>query len=72
MAPKTEQERLFGAACVRVTLERTGRDPTSVSLYVETLDDLDLSDEAVRRYLSEHRADVEAKLEAHRRAGGGR
>lgn len=72
MAPKTERERLFGAACVRVTLERAGRAPTSLSLYTETLDDLGVTDEDVTRYLKQHRAEVEGRLDAHRGVDHGR
>jgi hypothetical protein len=72
VAPKTEAERLFGAACVRVTLERAGHDPSTLSLYTETLGDLEVTDEAVTRYLVQHRAEVESRLDAHRGDGHGR
>lgn len=72
MAPRTERERWFGAACVRVTLERAGHDPMSMSLYRDTLADLRVEDDDVVAYLQAHRGEVEAKLDAHRRGARGR
>jgi len=63
MPPKSRQERLFGAACVYVTLERAGYDPDSQVLYQDTLRDLELAQEDVRAYLADERPAVEAALD---------
>lgn len=72
MAPKPKDQRLFGAACVRVTLERTGRDPSALEIYRETLEDLEVTDEEVSEYLRDHRVSVERSLDAHGGDRGGR
>lgn len=63
MAPKTEQERLFGASCVRVMLERGGLQPQDNEIYQGTLADLGLEDSQVLAYLENHRSDVERALD---------
>lgn len=68
MAPKTREERLFGAACLRVTLERNGGSAMN-EIYNATLDDLGLAAEDVDTYLETERAQVEAALASGRRPG---
>jgi hypothetical protein len=70
VAAKTEQERLFGAACLRVTLERAGLDPSSHEIYQGALSDLKLQDAQVVAFLSEGRAQVESALDRSRTRGG--
>lgn len=65
MPPRTKEERLFGAACLKLTLEARGGGPTEI--YESTLVDLGLTDEEVEAYLAEHRDVVKAALEAHGR-----
>lgn len=65
MPSKSHGERIFGAACVRVALERSGQDPASSGIYQGTLEDLGVDDESVLAYLSDHRREVEARLDAH-------
>ncbi|CAN0595628.1 unnamed protein product, partial [Laminaria digitata] len=57
MAPKTREERLFGAACLRVTLERNGGSAMN-EIYNATLDDLGLEAEDVDTYLETERVKV--------------
>jgi len=66
MGSKTHQERLFGAACVYITLERTGFSPAENDLYLSTLTDLDVSPGEVEQYLSDNRKTVEDALESRR------
>jgi len=66
MAPKTREERLFGAACLRVTLEQNGGSAMN-QIYNATLDDLGLAAEDVDTYLETERARVEAALASGRR-----
>ncbi len=70
MAPKTEAERIFGAACLRVTLERSGHDPARSEIYKETLNELNLSDGQVMVFLDQHRREVESRLDEHGGAAG--
>ena len=63
MPKKTHQERLFGAACVYVTLERSGLTADKNELYLSTLEDLEVSPDEVERYLSDERANVESALD---------
>ena len=65
MAPKTRDERLFGAACLKVTLERTGGSAMT-EIYTATLSDLGLTAEEVDLYLDHARTRVEAALDAGR------
>ena len=63
MTAKSYQERLFGAACVYVTLERSGLTPEKNELYLATLSDLQIEPEAVEGFLVEQRARVEGALQ---------
>lgn len=63
MAARTREEKLFGAACLRLTLESIrGRQAPEMDIYRETLQDLGLADEDVERFLEERRVDVEKAL----------
>ncbi|MCK6546508.1 hypothetical protein L6R52_11710 [Myxococcota bacterium] len=67
MPPKSREQRLFGAACLKLTLERTHGDrAATLEIYEATLRDLDLTDGAVEEYLSAHRSEVQAALDARR------
>jgi hypothetical protein len=68
MGARSREQRLFGAACVRVTLERAGLE--SSELYRSTLLDLELEPNEVDVYLMEHRAAVEAALNQRGRGDG--
>lgn len=61
MAPKTREERLFGAACLKVTLERNGGSAMN-EIYIATLDDLGLEPEEVEVFLESERPRVEEAL----------
>jgi hypothetical protein len=64
---KTREERLFGAACLRLTLERgSGHGAAGSEIYRETLMDLELTDADVDAYLESHRDAVVAALAARR------
>lgn len=65
MAPKTREERLFGAACLKVTLEKNGGSAMN-EIYTATLADLGLEPGEVEAYLRTARTRVEAALEAAR------
>jgi hypothetical protein len=62
------RDPLFGAAVLRLTFELRGAtdDPGFRFVYRRTLQDLQLTDEAVRAYVEAHRAE----LERHLGAGG--
>jgi hypothetical protein len=62
MPPRTREERLFGAACLKVQLERLGGKAGSMNIYRGALDDLQVTDEEVDAYLLEARPSVEAAL----------
>ena len=62
MARKSREQRLFGAACLKITLEQSGTAGEGGSIYTEALKDLDLTEAEVERYLSENRERVEAAL----------
>jgi hypothetical protein len=65
LAPKSRQERLFGAACLKQQLERSpGVNASASEIYRGTLRDLDLEESEVEAYLREHQAEVEAALDA--------
>lgn len=66
MAPKTREEKLFGAACLKVTLEKSEGSATN-EIYIGTLSDLGLEPDEVEVYLRAERPRVEAALEAGRR-----
>ncbi len=61
MPPKSRAERLFGAACLKLALDRTS-GPTEI--YRETLVDLGLTEEDVEAYLTEHREAVQVALDS--------
>ena len=67
MPAKTIEEKLFGAACVYVTLERSGMCPETNELYLSTLAELKLPPEDVERYLGTERTAVEQALARHGR-----
>lgn len=61
---RTRDEKLFGLACVRVTLECRGLRPEDNEIYRGALEDLGCEDADVTAYLAEHRSAVEAKVGA--------
>jgi hypothetical protein len=63
---KTREEKLFGAACLKVTLEQSGQSAEGNEIYRGALSDLDLSDGDVDAYLGTHRAQVVAAIAARR------
>ncbi len=63
MPKRTKEQRLFGAACLKLKLEARGGGPSEI--YESTLQDLDVTDEEVDVYLAEHRDMVQAALDAH-------
>lgn len=63
MPRRTKEQRLFGAACLKLTLEARGGHPSEI--YLRTLEDLELTEEEVDAYLVENRDVVQAALEAH-------
>ena len=62
MPAKSHQEKLFGAACVYVTLERQGLSPALNEMYLATLTDLGVEPGAVEQFLAEQRDIVESAL----------
>lgn len=61
---KPYQQRLFGAACLKVTLEKSrGVGTAELDLYRGALKDLELSDEEVEAFLKNNRSAVVAALE---------
>lgn len=58
---------MFGAACLKVTLEASGQAAGQLEIYQGALSDLGLTEAEVEAYLSEHRTEVGAALERHRR-----
>lgn len=62
MAPKSREERLFGAACLKMTLAENGSSESTNSIYEGALEDLGLTDEDVETYLRDHGSKVEAAL----------
>ena len=61
MPPRTREQRLFGAACLKVQLERKGISRSEI--YEGALCDLKLKDEEVVEFLSRERERVEAALD---------
>ena len=60
MPPRTKAEKLFGAACLKVGLERGGSsDAAATEIFLGALEDLGLRESEVDAFLSEHRKDVE-------------
>jgi hypothetical protein len=71
MPPKSREERLFGASCLKLKLEKTvGQRAAAVEIYQDTLRDLGLSEEDVDAYVDAHRGEIEAALASGRRHGG--
>lgn len=62
---RTREEKLFGAACLKLTL--VGHSGVASDIYEGALVDLGLTDAEVEAYLQRHRAEVEAQLAARRR-----
>jgi hypothetical protein len=63
MPTRTKEERLFGAACLKAQLEKSGSSGSGVSsIYQGTLKDLGLSDEEVTLFLDSQRDQVEEAL----------
>lgn len=71
MPPKTREERLFGASCLKLKLQKTlGERAGAVEIYQQTISDLGLTDEDVDVYLDKNRSLVEAALAKGTRHGG--
>ncbi len=70
MAPRTREERLFGAACLRVKLEKGASPPAANEIYRATIQDLGLTETEVEAYLANHRGAVESALASGRRPVG--
>jgi hypothetical protein len=71
MPPKSREERLFGASCLKLKLAQTmGERSAASEIYQDTLRDLGLTDEEVDVYLDAHRAEVETALSRGKRHGG--
>lgn len=66
--PRTREEKLFGAACLKVTLDAQGARTDTSEIYRGALSDLGLTDGEVDEYLRVHRAEVELKLARSRRS----
>lgn len=60
--PRTREEKLFGAACLKVTLSAHPGGADTSDIYRGALSDLGVTDAEVEAYLALHRAEVEAKL----------
>ncbi len=65
MGAKTKEERLFGAACLRIKLQSHFSDILKNELYTSTLEDLRLTNEEVEAYLQVHEEMVREALERH-------
>ncbi len=59
---KPLKDRLFGAAVLKMSFRLRGAEasPAFSAIYPGVLRDLGLDDEAIERYIEEHRAAVEA------------
>ncbi len=59
---KPLKDRLFGAAVLKMSFRLRGAEdsPAFSGIYPGVLRDLELDDEAVERYIEEHRSEVEA------------
>ena len=63
MPPRTREERLFGAACLKVQLENSGGLVRGTSgIYEGALRDLELTDDEVTQFLQTQRGRVEQAL----------
>ena len=58
---KSLDDRLFGAAVLKMSFRLRGAEgsPAFTGIYPGVLRDLALEDEAVERYIEEHRSEVE-------------
>ena len=67
---RSQEEKLFGAACLKLALSQTqGVGAAENEIYKGTLSDLGLSDEDVDRYLDSNRDLVRNALSKRGRAG---
>jgi hypothetical protein len=68
---KTRKNPILGAAVLKALLQRRKGDDQAKTqtLYEGVLRDLDLTDEQVDKYLSEHAAEVEEAIRSHGRRG---
>jgi hypothetical protein len=68
---KGRKNPILGAAVLKALLQRrSGQDQAKAqSLYDGVLRDLDLTDEQVDKYLSEHASEVEESIRSHGRRG---
>ena len=68
---KPRKNPILGSAVLKALLQsRTGDDQAKTqTLYEGVLRDLDLTDEQVDKYLSEHAAEVEEAIRSHGRRG---
>ena len=59
---KSLNDRLFGAAVLKLSFRLRGAEGSSAfgGIYPGVLRDLELEDEAVERFIEEHRVEVEA------------
>lgn len=71
MPPRTKAQKLFGAACLKVGLERGKGDLSGANeIYQGALEDLGLREDEVDQFLEEHRDDVERAWQARDGAKG--
>lgn len=68
MPRRTKRERLFGAACLKLTLETGGVQVSGNEIYEGALRDLGLTDAEVDEYLRDNRREVREALKAGRAA----
>ncbi len=65
MPARSKEEKLFGAACLKLTLDKTNPKLSSRSpIYLGALEDLGLSEKEVELFLQEKRSEVESALKA--------
>ena len=65
MGAKSKEERLFGAACLKIKLQSHFFNVSKNEIYTSTLADLGLTDQEVEQYLQEHERTVRDALEQH-------
>lgn len=60
--PKPLEDKLYGAAVLKMSFRLRGDEnsPAFNGIYPGVLRDLEIDDEAVERYIREHRAEVES------------
>jgi hypothetical protein len=64
---RTRAQRLFGAACLKLTLEKTsGVGAEELDIYAGALRDLELTEDEVDRFLDEHSEEVLEALKSSR------